>query len=205
MFIVILVSLPRPRMEKRIERPVVIAMKGHPGSGKTTLARSLASTLKIPLIDKDDIRDATLPLQNSHLFSSAILNDLSYDAVFRLASTQLRLGLSLVLDSPLSSRRRLDELQRSAGGARLLIVECRPSDEDEWRRRLETRGGDGSSWHKPSTWHDLQTLLQGYGGCTDYDVGDVPMMVVDTTAPLQFQELVSRVVDFIFSHSAPSI
>ncbi|KAK4847161.1 hypothetical protein QYF36_026409 [Acer negundo] len=193
-------------MAKRIETPMIIAMKGHPGSGKTTLARSLASTLRIPLIDKDDVRDSTFSLQNSQQYSSSssLLNDLSYDAVFRVASTQLNLGLSVVVDSPLSCRARLDDLLRSAApaGARLIIVECKPSDEAEWRRRLETRGG--SSWHKPSTWHDLERLLQGYGGCTDYDVGDVPKVIVDTTAPVELEDLVSRVLEFILSHSAPS-
>ncbi|KAK3183359.1 hypothetical protein Dsin_030645 [Dipteronia sinensis] len=190
-------------MEKRIETPMIIAMKGHPGSGKTTLARSLASALRIPLIDKDDIRDSTFSIQNSQ--HSLLLNDLSYDAAFRVASTQLNLGLSVVIDSPLSCRARLDDLLRSAApaGARVIIVECKPSDEAEWRRRLETRGG--SSWHKPSTWHDLERLLQGYGGCTEYDVGDVPKVMVDTTAPVELEELVSRLLEFILSHSAPSV
>ncbi|KAK1568016.1 hypothetical protein Q3G72_019424 [Acer saccharum] len=193
------------KMAKRIETPMIIAMKGHPGSGKTTLARSLASTLRIPLIDKDDVRDSTFSLQNSLHSSSSLLNDLSYDAVFRVASTQLNLGLSVIVDSPLSCRARLDDLLRSAApaGARLIIVECKPSDEAEWRRRLETRGG--SSWHKPSTWDDMERLLQGYGGCTDYDVGDVPKVIVDTTAPVELEELVSRVLEFILSHSAPSV
>ncbi|KAL6137155.1 hypothetical protein ACLB2K_062450 [Fragaria x ananassa] len=43
-----------------VSAPVIIAMKGHLGTGKTTLSRSLASTLKIPLIDKDDVRDSTM-------------------------------------------------------------------------------------------------------------------------------------------------
>lgn len=75
-----------------------------------------------------------------------------------------------------------------------------------WRERLERRGaeelsegGGGSSWHKPSTWRELERLVQGYGGCTDYDVGDVPKMEVDTTAPLAFEEIVSAVVEFIVS------
>lgn len=88
----------------------------------------------------------------------------------------------------------------------MLVVECRPSDEDEWRRRLETRGLESSSWHKPLTWRDLQLLIEGYGGCTDYEMGDVPVLAVDTTAAgVDFQEKVSGVVEFIISHSAPSI
>ncbi|PRQ52160.1 putative P-loop containing nucleoside triphosphate hydrolase [Rosa chinensis] len=186
--------------------PVIIAMKGHPGTGKTTLARSLASTLKIPLIDKDDVRDSTLTLQEAGV-SSSLLNDMSYGAIWQLASTQLRLGLSVVVDSPLSRRAHLDRLLQIAtsGGARLVVVECRPADEDEWRRRLERRGGgedeDEASWHKPSTWREMERLLESYDGCTDYDAGNVPKVVVDTTAGVAVHELVYSVVEFIKTHT----
>ncbi|ONM51425.1 hypothetical protein ZEAMMB73_Zm00001d018831 [Zea mays] len=43
-------------------RPVVVAMKGHPGSGKSTAARAIATALCCPLLDKDDVRDCMLPL-----------------------------------------------------------------------------------------------------------------------------------------------
>ncbi|KDP29708.1 hypothetical protein JCGZ_18643 [Jatropha curcas] len=184
--------------------PMIIAMKGHPGTGKTTLARSLASSLKIPLIDKDDVRDCTFFLQNSPSVPTELLNDLSYHVVWQIASTQLHLGLSVIIDSPLSRRSHLDQLIHlaSSAAARLVIVECKPLDEDQWRRRLEQRGaGDEASWHKPSTWQDLERLIEGYGGCTDYDVGDVPKLVVDTTAEVGVKELVSGVVQFIASHA----
>lgn len=184
--------------------PVIIAMKGHPGTGKSTLARSIARALRCPLIDKDDVRDATWPLQSST--PHQLLNALSYDVIWKVASTQLRLGLSVVLDSPLSRPSHLHSLRRLAASSSssLLVVECCPSDRSEWRRRLELRGlgeGEGSSWHKPSTWEDLEMLIRGYDGCTDYDLGDVPRMVVDTTAPLGVGEMVSAVVEFIVANA----
>ncbi|KAJ7006286.1 hypothetical protein D5086_004517 [Populus alba] len=189
--------------EKQVGFPVIIAMKGHPGTGKSTLASSLASSLKIPLIDKDDVRDCTISIQNSSpATASKLLNDLSYDVVWQIASTQLRLGLSVIIDSPLSRRAHLDRLVQvaSSTGSLLVIVECKPLDEGVWRRRLEQRGkGDQASWHKPSTWQDLERLLEGYGGSTDYDVGDVPKIVLDTSAAVAVDELVSRVVDFVVS------
>ncbi|KAJ4841030.1 hypothetical protein Tsubulata_030988 [Turnera subulata] len=186
----------------------IIAMKGHPGTGKSTLALSLASSLKISLLDKDDVRDCTASLQQQPAMAS-LLNDLSYDVIWQVASTQLRLGLSVVLDSPLSRRAHLDQLLRlaSSSGAGLLIVECRPGDEAEWRRRLEQRKGAGSSsswsWHKPCTWEEMERLLEGYAGCTEYEVGDVPKLVVDTTAPVGIEEIVCQVEEFIIvSHQS---
>ncbi|XP_037492873.1 uncharacterized protein LOC119369953 [Jatropha curcas] len=163
--------------------PMIIAMKGHPGTGKTTLARSLASSLKIPLIDKDDVRDCTFFLQNSPSVPTELLNDLSYHVVWQIASTQLHLGLSVIIDSPLSRRSHLDQLIHlaSSAAARLVIVECKPLDEDQWRRRLEQRGaGDEASWHN-LTWQDLERLIEGIWWVRlTMDVGDVPKLVVDT-------------------------
>lgn len=189
-------------MEKtdKLSAPIIIAMKGHPGTGKSTIAAAIAASIRCPLVDKDDIRDATLSLSSSA--TSAALNDLSYDAMWRVASTQLRLGLSVVVDSPLSRRRHLDAVLRISGGPhRVLVVECMPSDEAEWRRRLELRGAeDGGVGHKPATWQDIERLLEGYDGCTEYDVGEVPKLIVDTTNPGGVDGIISSVMHFIKSH-----
>ncbi|KAJ4980421.1 hypothetical protein NE237_031258 [Protea cynaroides] len=192
--------------------PVMIAMKGHPGTGKSTLAHALATSLRCPLIDKDDVRNCTATLQKSLSTdvttgggaAAKLLNDLSYEVIWRVASTQLALGLAVVIDSPLSRRAHLDRLLPLAAstGAHLVIVECRSHDESEWRRRLEMRGAaDDASWHKPATWQDLQQLVEGYGGSSDYDVGDVPKIVVDTTSPVSVGEHVSTVLRSIVSHA----
>ncbi|KAJ1287812.1 hypothetical protein BS78_02G039400 [Paspalum vaginatum] len=187
-------------------RPVVVAMKGHPGSGKSTAARAIAAALRCPLLDKDDVRDCTLPLEG--LAAAGILNELSYAVLWRMVERQVRLGLSVVIDSPLSRRAHLDALTRLTG-ALVVIVECRPGDREEWRRRLEKRGaaaangGGGDGSHKPKTWAELERLLEGYQGCTDYEIGDVPRVAVDTTDPaVDVQAIAAKVVDFITSHLA---
>ncbi|KAK7276732.1 hypothetical protein RIF29_17877 [Crotalaria pallida] len=176
-------------------------MKGHPGCGKSTLARSIASALKIPLIDKDDIKDSIVPLQ--HQLTSlpdSLVNDLSLHATWQIASTQLGLGLSVLVDSTLSRKFHFDRLLCLAAStsARLIIIECKSLDNDVWRRRLEHRDIDG---RKPATWQELGKLLEEYGGCTEYDVGDVPKMVVDMTATVPLEHTCSAVLDFIFCHA----
>ncbi|KZV27407.1 hypothetical protein F511_02516 [Dorcoceras hygrometricum] len=187
------------------ETPIIIAMKGHPGTGKSTLAAAIAKALRCPLIDKDHFRDCTQRIQQALPSSTAnsLLNDLSYQAMWRVASTQLGLGLSVVVDSPLSRRAHLDRLLDLAAenGARVMVVECRAVDEDEWRRRLEARGrvAGAEKWHKPATWVEMERLLEGYGGCWDYDVGEVGKLVVDTTTSVEVSELVSMVLQFLNS------
>jgi predicted kinase len=182
---------------------VVVAMKGHPGSGKSTAARAIASALRCPLLDKDDVRDCTLHLERA-AGDSGMLNELSYAVLWRLAERQLQLGLSVVVDCPLSRPTHLDRLARLPA-ALVVVVECRPGDEAEWRRRLEERGGaladgGGDGWHKPKSWAELERLVEGYQGCTDYDTGDVPRIFVDTTDPMVGSEAIAaRVVDFIRS------
>uniref|UniRef100_A0A0D3GMH5 Uncharacterized protein n=1 Tax=Oryza barthii TaxID=65489 RepID=A0A0D3GMH5_9ORYZ len=191
--------------EEEAKKPVVVvAMKGHPGSGKSTVARAIATALCCPLLDKDDVRDCTLPLERVDGLAIGMLNELSYAVLWRMAERQVQLGLSVVVDSPLSRRAHLDALT-SLPGALVIVVECRPGNEEEWRRRLEKRGAavpedGGDGWHKPKTWTELERLRDGYQGCTDYEFGDVPRIVVDTTDPTADSEAISvRVVEFIGS------
>lgn len=138
----------------------LILMKGHPATGKSTLARALARRTGWPLIDKDDVKD--------HIFDIPNGNALAYEITWHIAETQLSLGLSAIVDSPLSYPIAYETGRRLADryGARLLVIET-IIDPTEWRRRLEGRTG---SAHKISSWEDMQMLLQQYDGCWQYPV-----------------------------------
>lgn len=93
--------------------PLLLLMKGHPGSGKSTLARLIASNFGITISDKDDSKDCFQAAEKQ--FGSAgawDLNALSYQVMFRVASSQLDCGQSVVVDCPLSKL----ELYQQANG-----------------------------------------------------------------------------------------
>ena len=78
-------------------------MKGHPASGKSTLARLIASKFRMAISDKDDSRDCFQAAEERFGPAGAWdLNALSYQVMFSIASSQLGCGQSVVIDCPLS-------------------------------------------------------------------------------------------------------
>lgn len=155
----------------------LIAMKGHPATGKSAVAETLARRLRVPLIDKDDIKDYVLEMPDA--------NELAYRIMWRIVETQLSLGLSVIAVSPLSYPNGYARAQEIAAqrGARLLIVET-VLDEAEWRRRLDARQ-PGDSTHKISGWPAMQEMLRRYDGCWRYPIKPEHHLMLDTAQPLE--------------------
>ena len=172
-------------------RPKIIAMKGHPCTGKSTLARSVAEDLKCPLFAHDDVRDSIAFLQES--LETKCLDEQSHEAICQIALTHLRLRMDVIIDSSLCRQTYLDQLLQisASAGASLVIVECKPEDKYEWQLWLELRGANAGNtktssgepcWYKPSNWEDLET--------GDYETGDVSKITVDTTRYVKVGDLV---------------
>jgi|SRR5579863_2874463 len=87
----------------------LIALKGLPGSGKSTIGRALSKHLGCPIIDKDDIKD----ILDGHTPESG---GLAYEVMFNIAHRQLLQGLDVICDSPLTfsvSYERADDRNRN--------------------------------------------------------------------------------------------
>lgn len=82
-----------------VDMPKLIIILGAPASGKTHLARRLAGDLQVPLLSKDDVKEALFDVlgpvdqEGSRRFSEA-----SFATVLRLARRQLDARLSCVIE-----------------------------------------------------------------------------------------------------------
>ncbi|PSS35980.1 Cytidylate kinase [Actinidia chinensis var. chinensis] len=166
----------------QVDGPVVIAMKGHPCTGKTTLAEKLAKSLKYPIIAQDDVWDSIVKkeLENPMLLTS--INDLSFAVICQIASMELIFGSKLIIDSSLQCQAHVDRLIQMSKdtNARLVIVECKPRDRYEWQQRFKQRcESQGTCRFKPSTWEDLEREMEINGECSN--VEGVSKLVVNTT------------------------
>jgi predicted kinase len=148
---------------------MLIIFGGLPGTGKTTIARSLARALKAVHLRVDTIEQA---LRNSGTLKGDV-GPAGYMAAYRIAEENLRIGIPVVADSvnPLQVTREAWLAAAQRAGVEAMEVEVICSDEIEHRRRVETRISDIER-HMQPTWQNVVDR--------DYETWQTQPIVVDT-------------------------
>lgn len=171
----------------------LIIMRGYPGTGKSTIAQAIASTLHIPLIDRDVIRQVIANILGSH----AEVGHIAYEMIFALAREQLQLGLSLVIDTPLTYYRTYEQACQLAASCHvsMLVVHCQCAPEIQ-KQRLESRKGKVSAFQITS-WEEWQRWKPRF---EEFDDGGC---VIDTTN--QIEESLASILQAIHQLHSSSI
>ena len=111
-------------------------MSGIPGTGKSTLARRICELTNAILLDVDTVKSSVMSSFDGDIdfkFTSKI----SYDIIFSLADDNLKVGNSVIIDSPCSFEIILERGENLAKkhGAFYKFIECHLEDLDEVNRR----------------------------------------------------------------------
>ncbi|KAH7617967.1 hypothetical protein Ndes2526B_g06858 [Nannochloris sp. 'desiccata'] len=180
---------------------VLVLLKGQPGSGKSTLGKALASKLKIPLIIKDDARDYLHHGSLSEAHPSIDWNSLSYDIMFRYLETQLSVGLSAIVDSPLARQELFNTAAILAKqyNAEMTLIEIFTSDHKEWSRRLSQRGSADAGTersHKPGSMEEVHRIIERNDGSESWSNGvTVPCHVILDSCLESVDGMVEKVIN----------
>jgi len=118
---------------------MLIVLGGLPGSGKTTIAKALASRLAAAHIRVDSIEQALLRSRETGTIETA-----GYAVAWAVAADCLRAGTIVVADSvnPLAVTREAWRAVAADAGRPTLEIEIVCTDRVEHRRRVETRAAD---------------------------------------------------------------
>jgi len=105
--------------------PLLIAMAGLPGTGKSTLAAALAEALPAVLLEKDKLRAGLIPADRIEY--SRAQDDYIFELLMKAAEYNLNRGRHVILDGRTFTRRyQVDrvELFAKEHKADLRIIEC---------------------------------------------------------------------------------
>lgn len=163
---------PAPRADGA-PRPCAIVTAGVPGTGKSTLAEALGRELRAPVFSMDWELGALVPFG---VLRPDNLEPLSELVVAASMARQLQLGLDVVVDGAtlrVDERRRLSELAEALGAV-FIGVECRCSDEEVQRARVEDRSRGIPGWSATVTWEHVQRMRDRWEPWPD------PHIVIDS-------------------------
>lgn len=169
-------------MQRAGARPRMIVVSGAPASGKTTLAREISAVARLPLLAKDELKEAIADETGppADVIESQKLGLAAYRILFLLAWRLADAGSGFVLESNFRRGVSEPEIQRLLGCTDGRLVHCTAADDLVMSRYVERhQRGDRHAAHRDS---DRRAALQ-----TDLAAGrfeplsiDCPVLVVRT-------------------------
>jgi predicted kinase len=167
-------------------RPLLVIVRGKPGSGKTMLARRLAETdaLALPVLSRDAIKAGLVVTHGVETDAvRATVIPQAFDLFHHTIELWLREGVSLIAEEAFSRARAEAALRAFGELANAVIITCDTSDEEATRRYIERE--NANPWKRPdvlaASVDQLRSGAYPWRAFDAFDLG-VPALRVDTTA-----------------------
>ena len=167
-----------------MKQPFVIVVTGRPGSGKTTLAHTLATQVRCPALCRDEFKEGYVhTLGGTHASLGPDINRQLFTIFFETVDFVVSKGISVVIEAAFQHKLWAPKLAQLADSARVALIVC-SVDPALARTRYIERGLTDASRER---FHGDQAAQVASGEVelpvASYDPPalDLPTLTVDTT------------------------
>jgi len=177
--------------------PTVVVVTGRPGSGKTTLAYTLARTIRCPLLSRDEIKEGLIHTIRKNGASDADSNKFVYRVYFDLLENLLRSHITLVTEAAFQHSVWSPKLTAMQAIAKIKIICCSVDPQVAKTRFIERGAADPNraNFHDDLTAQLNADLAQTLIGQYEPPKLDLPTLMVDTSDG--YQPAIDEILAFI--------
>jgi predicted kinase len=173
--------------------PLLVIVSGSPASGKSSLAEEIAAELNLPLLSRDDIKEALMDVYPAEdRKESKVAGAAAFKAMYQVLGSMLQVGVGVVLESTFEKGRSENDLSQFFDRSIPVQVTCKAST-DVLKERLAERIRTGSR-HPGHQDEAAYIEVEEAMARGDYDPLDLDVPCIEVNSDDGFKPAVHEIV-----------